>query len=49
MARMVRQAYENGTLAQLGIVWNPSVAEEEQSLADLDNQTQDYLKSILSD
>lgn len=49
MARMLKQAYENGTLAQLGIVWNPSVAEEEQSLADLDNQTQDYLKSILGD
>lgn len=49
MARMLKQAYENGTLAQLGIVWNPSVAEEEQSLADLDDQTQDYLKSLLSD
>lgn len=48
MARMLKQAYENGTLAQLGIVWNPSVAEE-QSLADLDDQTQDYLKSILGD
>ena len=49
MARMLKQAYENGTLAQLGIVWNPSVAEEEQSLADLDDQTQNYLKSILGD
>ena len=49
MARMLKQAYENGTLAELGIVWNPSVAEEEQSLADLDDQTQDYLKSIFSD
>ena len=49
MARMVRQAYDNGTLAQLGIVWNPTVAEEEQSLADLDDQTQSYLQSILSD
>lgn len=49
MARMLKQAYENGTLAELGIVWNPSVAEEEQSLADLDDQTQDYLKSILGD
>lgn len=49
MARMLKQAYENGTLAELGIVWNPSVAEEEQSLADLDDQTQDYLKSLLSD
>lgn len=49
MARMVRQAYDDGTLAQLGIVWNPTVAEEEQSLADLDDQTQSYLQSILSD
>lgn len=48
MARMLKQAYENGTLAELGIVWNPSVAEEEQSLADLDDQTQDYLKRLLS-
>lgn len=47
MAKMVRQAYDNGTLARLGIVWNPSVAEEEQSLADLDDQTQSYLQSIL--
>lgn len=49
MARMVRQAYDNGTLDQLGIVWNPTVAEEEQSLADLDDKTQSYLQSILSD
>ena len=49
MAKMVRQAYDNGTLAKLGIVWNPSVAEEEQSLADLDDQTQSYLQSLLSD
>lgn len=49
MARMLKQAYENGTLAELGIVWNPSVAEEEQLLADLDDQTQNYLKSILRD
>lgn len=48
MAKMVRQAYDNGTLAKLGIVWNPSVAEEEQSLADLDDQTQSYLQSILN-
>lgn len=48
MARMLKQAYENGTLAELGIVWNPSVAEEEQTLADLDDQTQDYLKSLFS-
>ena len=49
MAKMVKKAYERGTLAELGIVWNPSVAEEEQSLADLDDQTTTYLKSLLSD
>ena len=49
MAKMVKKAYERGTLAELGIVWNPSVAEEEQSLADLDEQTTTYLKSLLSD
>ena len=49
MAKMVREAYKSGKLAELGIVWNPSVAEEEQSLADLDDQTQTYLQSILSD
>ena len=49
MAKMVRKAYEDGTLAQLGIVYNPSVAEEEQSLADLDEQTQSYLQSLISD
>lgn len=49
MAKMVKDAYKNGTLDKLGIVWNPSVAEEEQSLADLDDQTQNYLQSLLSD
>ena len=49
MAKMVRKAYENGELAKYGITWDPSVAEEEQSLADLDDQTQSYLQSILSD
>ena len=49
MAKMVIDAYKNGTLAKLGIVWNPSVAEEEQSLADLDDQTQNYLQSLLRD
>lgn len=49
MAKMVRHAYDNGTLAKLGIVWNPSVAEEEQSLADLDDQTQSYLQNLLRD
>ena len=49
MAKMVKDAYKSGKLAELGIVWNPSVAEEEQSLADLDDQTQSYLQSLLSD
>lgn len=49
MAQMVKDAYKNGTLAKLGIIWNPSVAEEEQSLADLDDQTQSYLQSLLRD
>ena len=49
MAKMVRTAYKDGTLAKLGITWNPSVAEEEQSLADLDAQTKNYLQSLLSD
>lgn len=48
MAKMVKQAYESGQLAELGIVWNPSVAEEEQQLAELDDQTQNYLQSLLS-
>ena len=49
MAKIVRQAYQDGTLANLGIVWNPSIEEENQSLLDLDDQTQSYLQSILSD
>ncbi len=49
MAKMVRKAYQDGTLASLGIVWNPTVEEESQSLLDLDDQTQSYLQSILSD
>lgn len=49
MAKMVRRAYEDGTLARLGIAWNPTAEEEEQSLLDLDDQTQSYLQSILED
>lgn len=49
MAKIVRQAYQDGTLANLGIVWNPSIEEENQSLLNLDDQTQSYLQSILSD
>lgn len=49
MGKIVRKAYEDGTLASLGIVWNPTAEEENQTLIDLDDQTQSYLKSILSD
>lgn len=49
MAKMVRRAYEDGTLARLGIAWNPSAEEENQSLMELDDRTQDYLQSILAD
>lgn len=49
MAKMVRRAYEDGTLARLGIVWNPTVEEENQSLLDLDEQTESYLRDILKD
>lgn len=49
MAKMVREAYDNGTLAELGIVWNPSVEEESQSLLDLDARTKSYLEGILKD
>lgn len=49
MAKMVREAYDNGTLAELGIVWNPSVEEESQSLLDLDDNTKSYLEGILND
>ena len=49
MAKMVRRAYDDGTLARLGIVWNPTVEEENQSLLDLDEKTHSYLERILGD
>ncbi len=49
IAKMLRNAYKEGKLAEYGIVWNPSVEEENQSLLDLDDQTQDYLQSLLTD
>lgn len=49
MAQMVKDAYKNGTLAKLGIDWTPPVEEETKNLLDLDDKTQNYLQSILSD
>lgn len=49
MAQMVKDAYKNGTLAKLGIDWTPPVEEEAKNLLDLDDKTQNYLQSILSD
>ncbi len=49
IAKMLRNAYKEGKLAEYGIVWNPSVEEENQSLLDLDDQTQSYLQSLLRD
>lgn len=49
MAQMVKDAYKNGTLAKLGIDWTPPVEDETKNLLDLDDKTQNYLQSILSD
>ena len=49
MAQMVKDAYKNGTLAKLGIEWTPPVEEETKNLLDLDDKTQNYLQSLLSD
>ena len=49
MAQMVKEAYKNGTLAKLGIEWTPPVEEETKNLLDLDDKTQNYLQSLLSD
>lgn len=49
MAQMVEDAYKNGTLAKLGIDWTPPVEEETKNLLDLDDKTQNYLQSLLSD
>ena len=49
MAQMVKDAYKNGTLAKLGIDWTPPVEEETKNLLDLDDKTQNYLQSLLSD
>ena len=41
--------YRGGTIQRLGIDWTPPVEEETKNLLDLDDKTQDYLQSILSD
>ena len=41
--------YRDGTIQRLGIDWTPPVEEETQNLLDLDDQTQSYLQSFLSD
>lgn len=41
--------YRDGTIQRLGIEWTPPVEEETKNLLDLDDKTQDYLQSILSD
>lgn len=41
--------YRDGTIQRLGIDWTPPVEEETKKLLDLDDKTQNYLQSILSD
>lgn len=41
--------YRDGTIQRLGIEWTPPVEEETKNLLDLDDKTQNYLKSLLSD
>lgn len=41
--------YRKGTIQRLGIEWTPPVEEETKNLLDLDDKTQNYLKSLLSD
>lgn len=41
--------YRDGTIQRLGIEWTPPVEEETKKLLDLDDKTQNYLQSILSD
>lgn len=41
--------YRDGTIQRLGIDWPPPVEEETKNLLDLDDKTQNYLQSILSD
>ena len=41
--------YQDGTIQRLGIDWIPPVEEETKNLLDLDDKTQSYLQSLLSD
>lgn len=41
--------YRDGTIQRLGIEWTPPVEEETKNLLELDDKTQNYLQSILSD
>lgn len=41
--------YRDGTIQRLGIEWTPPVEEETKNLLDLDDKTQNYLQSILSE
>lgn len=40
--------YREGTIQRLGIDWTPPVEEETKNLLDLDDKTQNYLQSLLS-
>lgn len=41
--------YRAGTIQRLGIEWTPPVEEETKNLLDLDDKTQNYLQSLISD
>lgn len=41
--------YRDGTIQRLDIDWTPPVEEETKNLLDLDDKTQNYLQSLLSD
>lgn len=41
--------YRDGTIQRLGIDWTPPVEEETKNFLDLDDKTQNYLQSLLSD
>lgn len=41
--------YRDGTIQRLGIDWTPPMEEETKNLLNLDDKTQNYLQSILSD
>ena len=41
--------YRDGTIQRLGIDWTPPMEEETKNLLDLDDKTQNYLQSLLSD